>query len=159
VQTVREFMTEDVVTIESDSPIEDAARLMREYDIGLVAVMDGESLRGVVTDRDIVVKAIAEGRFDERVGSIVSETLVTVRRLMSAACPSAMASSLSACFQSATWRHEPIRTWPASSWSKQGPKPKAAEFRHAPRALPLRCGLPRSACPGLCRRGTSRCAR
>jgi CBS domain-containing protein len=51
---------------------------MREYDIGLVAVMDGESLRGVVTDRDIVVKAIAEGRFDERVGSIVSETLVTV---------------------------------------------------------------------------------
>jgi len=78
VQTVREFMTEDVVTIESDSPIEDAARLMREYDIGLVAVMDGESLRGVVTDRDIVVKAIAEGRFDERVGSIVSETLVTV---------------------------------------------------------------------------------
>lgn len=77
-QTVREFMTEDVVTIESDSPIEDAARLMREYDIGLVAVMDGESLRGVVTDRDIVVKAIAEGRFDERVGSIVSETLVTV---------------------------------------------------------------------------------
>jgi CBS domain-containing protein len=78
VQTVREFMTEDVVTIESDSPIEEAARLMREYDIGLVAVMDGESLRGVVTDRDIVVKAIAEGRFDERVGSIVSETLVTV---------------------------------------------------------------------------------
>ena len=78
VQTVREFMTEDVVTIESDSPIEDAARLMREYDIGIVAVMDGESLRGVVTDRDIVVKAIAEGRFDEHVGAITSETLVTI---------------------------------------------------------------------------------
>lgn len=77
-QTVREFMTEDVVTTESDSSIEDAARLMREYDIGLVAVMDGQSFRGVVTDRDIVIKAIAEGRFDERVGSIVSETVVTV---------------------------------------------------------------------------------
>lgn len=77
-QTVREFMTEDVVTIESDGSVEEAARLMREYDIGIVAVMNGDSLRGVVTDRDIVIKAIAEGRFDETVGAIVSETLVTV---------------------------------------------------------------------------------
>jgi CBS domain-containing protein len=76
--TVREFMTEDVVTIESDSPIEDAARLMRQYDIGLLPVMDGDSFRGVVTDRDIVVKAIAEGRFDERIGAIVSESIVMV---------------------------------------------------------------------------------
>ena len=77
-QTVRDFMTQDVVSIESDSPIEDAARLMRQYDIGLLPVLDGDSFRGVVTDRDIVVKAIAEGRFDERIGSIVSESIVTV---------------------------------------------------------------------------------
>lgn len=77
-QTVRDFMTEDVISIESDSPIEDAARLMRQYDIGLLPVLDGDSFRGVVTDRDIVVKALAEGRFDERIGSIVSESIVTV---------------------------------------------------------------------------------
>lgn len=77
-QSVREFMTEDIVTIESDSPIEDAARLMRQYDVGLLPVMDGDSFRGVVTDRDIVIKALAEGRFDERIGAIVSESIVTV---------------------------------------------------------------------------------
>lgn len=77
-QTVREFMTEDLVTIESDSPIEDAARLMRQYDVGVLPVMDGDSFRGVVTDRDIVIKALAEGRFDERIGAIVSEGVVTV---------------------------------------------------------------------------------
>lgn len=77
-QTVREFMTAEVVTIPSDSPIEDAARLMRQHDVGVLPVMDGESFRGVVTDRDIVVKALAEGRFDEQVGAIASTSLVTV---------------------------------------------------------------------------------
>ena len=76
--TVREFMTSNPVTVASDSPIEEAARLMRQHDVGVLPVMDGSSFRGVVTDRDIVIKAVAEGRFDETVGAITSNTLVTV---------------------------------------------------------------------------------
>lgn len=76
--TVAEFMTTNPVTVPSDSSIEEAARLMRQYDVGILPVMDGDSFRGVVTDRDIVVKAIAEGRFDEHVGAIVSSSIVTV---------------------------------------------------------------------------------
>jgi len=76
--TVSEFMSTNPVTIPSDAPIEQAARLMRDHDIGFLPVLDGESFRGVVTDRDIVVKALAEGRYDERVGGIVSASVVTV---------------------------------------------------------------------------------
>ncbi len=76
--TVREIMTSEPICIASDSPIEDAARLMRQHDVGVLPVMDGETLRGLITDRDIVVRAVAEGRFDEQVGSIISAGIITV---------------------------------------------------------------------------------
>lgn len=70
--TIREFMTREPVTIEAGKPIEEAARLMREHDIGLLPVMEGGQFKGVVTDRDIVIRAVADGKFQERIGSIVS---------------------------------------------------------------------------------------
>ena len=76
--TIREIMTSNPVTISSDSRIEDAARLMREHDIGVLPVMDGDKILGLLTDRDIVVRALAERRFDEQVGAIISAGVVTV---------------------------------------------------------------------------------
>ncbi len=61
-QTVREVMTEDLVTLPGSSPLTDAARRMREADIGDVIVMSDGDMCGVVTDRDIVVRAIADGK-------------------------------------------------------------------------------------------------
>jgi CBS domain-containing protein len=60
-QKVREVMTEDPVVLPKDASIVEAARLMRDHGIGDVIVTDGERAEGIVTDRDIVVRAVAEG--------------------------------------------------------------------------------------------------
>ena len=61
-RTVEEIMTRDPRTVNASDTIVDAARVMNESDIGDVIVVDGEEIRCIVTDRDIVVRAIAEGR-------------------------------------------------------------------------------------------------
>jgi CBS domain-containing protein len=57
---VRDVMTPDVVSVQFDDTLVDAARAMRKYDIGDVIVLNGDQLYGIVTDRDIVVRGIAE---------------------------------------------------------------------------------------------------
>jgi CBS domain-containing protein len=60
--TVEEIMTRDPRTVEIGDSLVDAAREMRDGDIGNVIVTDGGRVAGIVTDRDIVVRALAEGR-------------------------------------------------------------------------------------------------
>jgi CBS domain-containing protein len=60
-QTVGEVMTRDPVTVEADATIVDAARLMRDRDIGPLVVVESDQVRGIVTDRDLVVRGLAEG--------------------------------------------------------------------------------------------------
>ena len=60
-QRIKEVMTPDPVTVEANAPIAEAAKAMRESDIGTVIVLDGGKVSGLVTDRDIVVRGIAEG--------------------------------------------------------------------------------------------------
>jgi CBS domain-containing protein len=78
--TVRELMTTDVTTLQVEVTIDKAAELMRAQDIGDVVVADASTVVGLVTDRDIVVRAVAEGRdpANTTLGSIVSKDLVTV---------------------------------------------------------------------------------
>jgi CBS domain-containing protein len=57
---IREIMTRDVKLIQPTDSIRDAARRMRDEDIGSLPVADGDRLVGYVTDRDIVVRAIAD---------------------------------------------------------------------------------------------------
>jgi CBS domain-containing protein len=64
-RTVEEIMTRNPRTLEADDSLVDAARLMRENDIGDVIVTDGGQAAGILTDRDIVIRAIAEGRDPE----------------------------------------------------------------------------------------------
>lgn len=62
VTTVRDLMTPDPQTVTSDRALVDAARLMRDHDVGSLIVMKpGGGICGIVTDRDIAVKAVAEG--------------------------------------------------------------------------------------------------
>ncbi len=61
VQSVKDVMTTDLVSCDASTPLADAATLMRDRDIGDVLVTDGNTLRGIVTDRDIVVRCLAEG--------------------------------------------------------------------------------------------------
>jgi CBS domain-containing protein len=60
--TVEQIMTRDPRTVSASDTIVDAARVMNESDIGDVIVVDNGGVQGIVTDRDIVVRAIAEGR-------------------------------------------------------------------------------------------------
>ena len=60
-RTVREVMTRDLRTVSPDSTLTEAAREMRDGDVGPVLILDGDDPIGILTDRDIVVRAIAEG--------------------------------------------------------------------------------------------------
>lgn len=64
---VRDVMTPHPVTLPSSASLSDAARVMRDSDIGTVVVHDGNKLCGIVTDRDMVIRAIAEGKDPRKV--------------------------------------------------------------------------------------------
>ena len=57
-----EIMTRDVKTATRDMPLREVAVMMREGDVGSVPVVEGGKLVGILTDRDIVVRAIADGK-------------------------------------------------------------------------------------------------
>jgi CBS domain-containing protein len=78
--TVDQVMTHDPRTVSPDDTVLDAARQMREGDVGDVLVVDGGKLAGILTDRDIVVRAVADGRdpSDVRVGDIRTEGVATL---------------------------------------------------------------------------------
>jgi CBS domain-containing protein len=61
-KSVRDIMTPNPICLPASTSIRDAARQMRENDIGDVIVEKAGKLCGIVTDRDIVVRAIAEGK-------------------------------------------------------------------------------------------------
>lgn len=59
---IRELMTPDVQLLSANDTIQNAARQMRDQDIGSLPVAEGDRLVGYITDRDIVVRALADGR-------------------------------------------------------------------------------------------------
>jgi CBS domain-containing protein len=61
-QLINEIMTPDVTTINPDTTIQRAAQLMDELNVGSIPVFEGDRLVGLVTDRDIVVRAISAGK-------------------------------------------------------------------------------------------------
>ena len=77
---VRDVMTAEVHTTTSAQPLHEAARLMKTGDFGSIPVVDDGRLVAVLTDRDIVVRAVAEGMDAKttNVGQIASTDPVTV---------------------------------------------------------------------------------
>lgn len=59
--TVRELMTSDVVSLGPDASITDAGRAMRDSEVGSVVVIEDGRLLGILSDRDIAVRAVANG--------------------------------------------------------------------------------------------------
>jgi CBS domain-containing protein len=59
---VNECMTHDVKIVRPDQSIQEAALVMREIDAGLLPVGDNDKLVGMITDRDIAVRAVADGK-------------------------------------------------------------------------------------------------
>ena len=77
---IREVMTSHPRTIAPSTNLQDAARLLRDLDVGSLPIVDNEECVGMLTDRDIVVRAIAEGRSPSSVsaGEIASKEPVMV---------------------------------------------------------------------------------
>jgi CBS domain-containing protein len=79
-RTIRELMTDGPRTATPDDDVATAARRMRDEDAGALPVVEGERLVGMLTDRDVVVRVVAEGRdpASTRVGEVASRRLVTI---------------------------------------------------------------------------------
>jgi CBS domain-containing protein len=77
---VREVMTGTPVGLAKTATLAEAARLMRDEDIGDVLVMDDDRICGVVTDRDVVVRGVAAGKDPERTAldEICTHQLISV---------------------------------------------------------------------------------
>jgi CBS domain-containing protein len=80
-ETIDEMMTTDPRTVRDGATIEEAARVMRDADIGDVIVLDEDGrVSGIVTDRDLVVRAVADGvdPAEGQVGSILNGVVVSI---------------------------------------------------------------------------------
>jgi CBS domain-containing protein len=72
---VAEMMTRDVQTARPDDTIVNAAKMMAQCDCGALPVEDQDRLVGMITDRDIVVRALAQGRADARIADVMSRDI------------------------------------------------------------------------------------
>ena len=82
---VAEVMTPNPRTLELSDSIRDAAVIMRDEDTGAVPVIEDGRVVGMITDRDIVIRAIADGDHDATIDDIVSDDVVTCTPEMSTA--------------------------------------------------------------------------
>jgi len=57
---VKDIMSRNLITVKESDTIQHAAELMRQYDIGILPVVEGSSVTGVITDRDIVTRGVSQ---------------------------------------------------------------------------------------------------
>ena len=77
---VSDVMTPNLRTIEPSTPVIEAARLMAKEEIGPVPILEGERVVGILTDRDIATRVVAEGKDPQSTtaGEVASKQLVTI---------------------------------------------------------------------------------
>jgi CBS domain-containing protein len=78
--SIREVMTPSPETVEAGATAVEAAKLMKQADAGMIPVVQDQRLVGTVTDRDIAIRVVAEGRDANAttVGEIASRDVVTI---------------------------------------------------------------------------------
>src|SRR5438045_7864589 len=79
-KNVQELMTSNPCSIDTDKSVAYAAKMMRDEDVGLAPIVEGNRLVGTLTDRDITIRVVAEGKDpgSTKVTEIASTQLVTV---------------------------------------------------------------------------------
>lgn len=80
-KNVRDVMTANPECVGGNDSLRDVARIMKDQDTGIVPVVDGKTIIGLITDRDIVVRGLAEGKNLEsaRVTDVMTTSVRTVR--------------------------------------------------------------------------------
>ncbi len=78
--SVRDAMTGNPRVIGRDSTVVEAAKMMREEDVGVVPIVDGDKLVGTLTDRDIAIRVVAEGKDPNttKAEEVASREIVTI---------------------------------------------------------------------------------
>lgn len=77
--TVRDFMTTNVITIDTQGTVLEAAKLMHQQDVGDLVVMEGIVAKGIVTERDLVRRVMAQKKpFETKVSEVMSDPLITI---------------------------------------------------------------------------------
>jgi CBS domain-containing protein len=78
--SIRDLMTENPCVIDADKSVAYAAKMMRDEDVGLAPIVEGDKLIGTLTDRDIAIRVVAEGKDSGQttVREVASTNVVTI---------------------------------------------------------------------------------
>jgi CBS domain-containing protein len=77
---IRDVMTKNPCAIDADKPVAYAAKMMRDENVGLAPIVEGDKLVGTLTDRDIAIRVVAEGKDPQstKVRDVATTRLVTI---------------------------------------------------------------------------------
>jgi CBS domain-containing protein len=78
--SIKDVMTSNPCTIDADKSVAYAAKMMRDEDVGLAPIIEGDKLIGMLTDRDIAIRVVAEGKDPNQVNvrDVASKQVVTI---------------------------------------------------------------------------------
>jgi CBS domain-containing protein len=79
-KTIRDVMTKNPCAIDADKPVAYAAKMMRDENVGLAPIVEGQRLIGTLTDRDIAIRVVAEGKDPQTtiVRDVATKRFVTI---------------------------------------------------------------------------------
>jgi CBS domain-containing protein len=79
-QSIRDVMTSNPCSIDAEKSVAYAAKMMKEEDVGLAPIVEGDKLVGMLTDRDIAIRVVAEGKNPDqtKVREVASNQVVTI---------------------------------------------------------------------------------
>jgi CBS domain-containing protein len=79
-QNIKDVMTSNPCTIDAEKSVAYAAKMMRDEDVGLAPIVEGEKLVGMLTDRDIAIRVVAEGKDPDqvKVREVASKQVVSI---------------------------------------------------------------------------------
>ena len=79
-KTIRDLMTKNLCAIDADQPVAHAAKMMRDENVGLAPIVEGQKLVGTLTDRDIAIRVVAEGKDPQKttVREVATTRVVTI---------------------------------------------------------------------------------
>lgn len=74
---LKEIMSTQIACVSQNDSIEKAAQLMKQYNVGSIPVCSQNNVVGIVTDRDIALRSVASGQFNQSIGEIMTKNPVT----------------------------------------------------------------------------------
>lgn len=74
---LKDIMSREIACVNSNDSIEKAAQLMKQYNVGSIPICNQNEVIGIVTDRDIALRSVANGQYQQSVGDIMTKNPVT----------------------------------------------------------------------------------